>query len=241
MKNYTKTKPKSIKALFNNIAKRYDVTNAAISFNLSKGWNRKIAVQASQNCKQSFTMLDLCSGTGEVAFACLKKSSLPSKAYLLDFSREMLKIAKTKAKQHSMKHHTIEYLEADAQKIPLSNEMIDFSTIAYGIRNIQDPSKCFQEVHRVLKPGGCLAILELTRPNNRILHFFHKMYLKLALPLIGKIFTKNKDAYEYLCESIHTFIAPHEIVKQLNEKGFVQIKCIPLVGGIATLIMAYKK
>ncbi len=241
MSKYTKAQPKSIKALFNNIATRYDFTNSVISFNLAKGWNRKIAKYASQNCRQNFSMLDLCSGTGEVAFECLKKTSQPSKAYLLDFSSEMLKIAKNKADQSNFDLHAIEYIEADAQNIPLPNEMIDFSTIAYGIRNIHDPAQCFHEVYRVLKPGGCLAILELTRPTHPVLRFGHKIYLTLGLPLIGKILTRDKNAYEYLCNSIHSFIAPTEVEQLLKDKKFVDVKSIPLAGGIATIIMAYKK
>jgi len=241
MTNYTKAQPKSIKALFNNIAKRYDFTNSVISFNLSKRWNRKIADYASQKSSESFSMLDLCSGTGEVAFECLKKTSHQSKAYLLDFSSEMLKIAQEKSDQTYLKQHGIEYIEADAQEIPLSNEIIDFSTIAYGIRNIHDPAKCFQEVYRVLKPGGCLAILELTRPNNRLLRFGHKVYLTLGLPLIGKLLTSDKNAYEYLCQSIDNFISPKEIEKLLIDKKFERVKSIPLAGGIATIILAYKK
>lgn len=240
MMSYTKAKPKSIQALFNNIAQRYDVTNTIMSFNLSKSWNRKMANQALKNHSNAFTMLDLCSGTGEIAFECLKKTAKPSTAYLLDFSSEMLKIAKNKANKLPLKSHTLEYIEADAQKIPLAKEIIDFTTIAYGIRNIQDPSKCFKEVHRVLKSGGCLAILELTRPKNRLLNFCHKIYLTLALPIIGKIVTQNKQAYEYLCQSIHAFMSPNEVEKLLHKEGFEKIKHIPLAGGIATITLAYK-
>jgi len=241
MTNYTKAQPKTIKNLFNNIAKRYDFTNSVMSFSLSKRWNRQIAQLAMQNSSDHFSMLDLCSGTGAVAFECLKHTSGSSQAYLLDFSAEMLKIAKAKSQQENFKMHAIEYLEADAQKIPLANALVDFSTIAYGIRNIYDPAKCFQEVYRVLKPGGCLAILELTRPNNRFLRFGHKIYLKFGLPLIGKLLTRDKNAYEYLCQSINSFVAPKEIEQILNEKNFTNIRSIPLAGGIATIILAFKK
>lgn len=241
MAKYTKQQPKSIKAMFDNIANRYDITNLVISLNMYKGWNRKIAKQAAQGQQDAFTMLDLCAGTGEVAFECLKKASANSQAYLLDFSPEMLEIAKKKAANLPIQQHQIEYMEADAQKIPLPAKSIDFATIAYGIRNVQDPSKCFQEVYRVLKPGGRFAILELTRPKNRFLKIGHHLYLRVLMPLLGKIFTRDKQAYQYLCNSIHTFITPHELEALLKKKGFAKTESIPLAGGIATIIMGYKE
>lgn len=240
MPTYQKEKPKSIKAMFNNIAQGYDITNCVISFNMFKGWNRQLAQQATKSCKGAFALLDLCAGTGEVAFQCLKNAPDSSKAYLLDFSSEMLHIAKKKATALPLRQHKIEYLEADAQKIPLPAHSIDCATIAYGIRNVQDPNKCFQEVFRVLKPGGNFAILELTRPYNRFLKFGHEMYMRIVMPLFGKMFTRNKQAYQYLCNSIHAFISPKEIEALLKAKGFAKIKSIPLAGGIATIITAHK-
>lgn len=240
MATYLKEKPKTIKAMFNHIAQRYDFTNRVISFNLNKRWNRQLAQKATKSCKGEFTMVDLCTGTGEVAFECLKKNSHACKAYLLDFSAEMLQIAKHKALKLPLTHHRLEYLEADAQKIPLPAHSMDCATIAYGIRNVQDPAKCFQEVFRVLKPNGNFAILELTRPTNRFLKWGHHCYMRFMLPIFGKLLTDNKQAYQYLCNSIHTFISPKEIELLLKEKGFNKIKSIPLVGGIATIIVAHK-
>lgn len=242
MKNYNKSQPQTIKALFNNIAQCYDLTNLVISFNMHNRWNRTVARYATQQHSSSFTMLDLCAGTGAVAFECLKKASLPCQAYLLDFSPNMLEIAKRKAEKLALsEYHHLEYLEADAQSIPLPAKSIDFSTIAYGIRNIQNPAQCFQEVYRILKPGGCFAILELTRPRNRFLKFGHHIYLSTALPILGKMFAKDKQAYEYLCQSIHTFISPEEMENLLKQKGFNKTKTIPLMGGIATIILGYKE
>jgi demethylmenaquinone methyltransferase/2-methoxy-6-polyprenyl-1,4-benzoquinol methylase len=240
MPAYQKEKPKTIKAMFNDIAQQYDITNRVISFNMYKGWNRQLAKQATKSCKKAFSLLDLCAGTGEVAFECLKKSPHSNKAYLLDFSHEMLNIAKKKAAKLPFKQHQLEYLEADAQKIPLDSHSIDCATIAYGIRNVKDPTKCFQEVYRVLKPGGNFAILELTRPNNRFLKFGHQLYMRIVMPLFGKLLTRNKQAYQYLCNSVHAFISPKEIEEMLKEKGFKKVKSIPLAGGIATIIVANK-
>ncbi len=238
---YNKAEPSSIQTLFNAIARRYDTTNLVISFGLSKSWNRKLCRYALTGAPKNFCMLDLCSGTGEVAFECLKKSAANAKAYLLDFSLQMLKIAEDKAQKLALTKQEIHYIEADAEQIPLANASIDFTTIAYGIRNIRQPVHCFKEVMRVLKPGGKLAILELTRPNNCLLKFGHKVYLSAGLPLIGKLLTSDKQAYEYLCQSIDHFIAPEEVKKLLTQEGFAKIEVISLAGGIATILLAHKK
>lgn len=241
MSGYTKLKPDSIQHMFNNIANRYDITNKVISFNMYNGWNRRLASQTLQPFKDSFALLDLCAGTGEVTFECLKKNSAACQAYLLDFSSEMLQIAKSKAAKLPLNHHQMEYLEADAQKVPLPDQSIDCATIAYGIRNVQDPAKCFEEVFRVLKPGGCFGILELTRPNHRLLKLGHQLYMSVVMPLLGKLLTSDKQAYQYLCQSIHTFISPQELEGLLKQKGFIKTERTPLAGGIATIIMAHKE
>lgn len=240
MTKYSKLKPDSIQNMFNNIANRYDVTNTVISFNMYNGWNRRLASHTSQAFKGSFALLDLCAGTGEVAFECLKKKTTPSQAYLLDFSSEMLEIAKSKAAKLTLDHHKIEYMEADAQKIPLPDQSVDCATIAYGIRNVQDPTKCFEEVFRVLKPGGSFGILELTRPTNPLLKLGHRLYMSIVMPLLGKLLTRDKQAYQYLCQSIHTFISPQELEGLLKQKGFAKTERIPLAGGIATIIIGHK-
>ena len=112
--------------------------------------------------------------------------------------------------------------------------------MAYGIRNVQDPSLCIQEVFRVLKPGGSFGILELTRPRSLILRAGHHLYLHKLLPLLGKLLTDNQQAYQYLCQSIETFIEPQEIEKLLQYNGFIQTERLCLAGGIATIILGTK-
>ena len=112
--------------------------------------------------------------------------------------------------------------------------------MAYGMRNVHEPIKCIQETLRVLKPGGCFGILELTRPQNRLLRFGHNIYLRTFLPLLGKWLTASPEAYQYLCRSIQAFLSPEELEALLKSNGFVQTRCIPLTGGIATIILGFK-
>lgn len=239
MSQYTKQQPETIQAMFNNISAQYDKTNAVMSLNMHKKWNRtlveKIFVQT-----QPKAILDLCCGTGAIAFGYLKKATYPVTAFLLDFSEGMLECAKKLAKKQSLGRHDITYLKADAQQIPLTSSSIDCASIAYGIRNLKEPEKCIQEAFRVLKPGGTFGILELTKPKNTLLKLGHSIYLRCILPIVGKALTSNKEAYTYLCNSINTFVPPEHLEKLLREAGFINITTTPLSGGIATILVGKK-
>lgn len=237
---YRKDSPQSIQSMFNSIAKRYDLTNAVLSLNMHRRWNRQL-VQQVMSSHPSHTLVDLCAGTGDIAFDYLKRTTTPCHAYLIDFSSEMLEHAKLKAAKLSFSNqHQLSFIQADVQQLPLSEQSVDRATMAYGIRNVQQPSRCIQDVLRVLKPGGCFGILELTRPSSQILRFGHQIYLRTFLPLFGKWLTANQDAYDYLRNSIDTFISPEELENLMKEQGFIQTKRCTLMGGIATILTGCK-
>lgn len=228
--------PLLIREMFRKISTTYDRTNNALSFFLHRYWNKCLIA----SLKPSNTLLDLCSGTGEVAYAWLKKQPSSKTAYLLDFCEEMLDRARSKSLPHLLKGHTLHFLPADATLIPLPSSSVGAATIAYGIRNIQDLPRCFQEAYRVLNEGGELSILELTEPKNSFLKLLHRFYLSKVLPRIGGMMSKEKEAYEYLAKSIPSFTKPLEIKEKLLDAGFKQIFITSLTGGIATLIQATK-
>lgn len=236
---YRKDNPTSIQNMFGSIAKKYDRTNAILSLQMHRYWNSQLIHQVT-DAHNPESMLDLCAGTGEIAFSYLKKSKQPKKIYLLDFCEEMLQCARLKGQSDAFSPHKISYIQADAQSIPLDSESVHSATVAYGIRNIQNPKKCIDEVYRVLKPGGAFGILELTQPKNPILKFGHQAYLKGILPLVGRLITSNKQAYEYLCNSINAFVKPDVLEAFLKESGFIQTMKKPLAGGIATIIYGKK-
>jgi demethylmenaquinone methyltransferase / 2-methoxy-6-polyprenyl-1,4-benzoquinol methylase len=239
MTNYHKNDPHSIQKMFGSIAKRYDKANAILSMQLHKRWNSQLINQVTHN-QDAMTLLDLCCGTGDIAFGYLKKSSTPKSAILIDFCPEMLECAKDKAAHLNLNHHQIKYIQADVQKIPLENNLVHMATMAYGIRNVKNPLECFQEVHRILKPEGIFGILELTKPTYPLIRMGHRLYLRLIMPLLGKWITSNREAYQYLCSSIDQFAAPAELEKQLLAAGFKHTTKTPLACGIATIVLAQK-
>lgn len=239
MRPYDKNDPCSIQKMFGTIAKRYDRTNAILSLQMHRYWNRQLIKETLTN-KPPCTYLDLCCGTGEISLKYLQATPVPCEAYLLDFCPEMLFYAQERAEKNHSYPHKITYLQADAQEIPLPNESMDSITMAYGIRNIPNPKKCFHEIHRILKSRGRFGLLELTEPQNGFLKAGHSLYLKSVLPIIGKLVTSNREAYQYLCNSIKNFVKPHELEKMLIDVGFKTATVKPLMGGIATLILVDK-
>ncbi len=235
---YNKNNPSSIQFLFNHIAKKYDLGNQLLSFGLFRLWNKQLIKKISQHSSRT-TFLDLCCGTGDIAITYLKNESCPHKVYLLDFSKEMLVQAEQKAAQFKG-FHQIHFLHEDAQAIPLPDNSVDCITMAYGIRNIQEPKKCLNEVLRVIRPGGYFGILELTRPTSPILRFLHCLYLKTCAPIMGRCIASDKAAYEYLQQSIYTFISPDELRNDLIDTGFCNISKYSLNGGIATILCGQK-
>lgn len=229
---YKKEAPESIQKMFSTIAHNYDATNHKMSFGLHKLWNKKLI----NSVHQANLLLDLCAGTGAIAFSYLEKHP-KTKAILLDFCEEMLSVAKTKGINYENRFETI---KADASSIPLPNDHVDAITMAYGIRNIKEPKKAFGEAMRVLKKEGTFAILELTRPQNFLLKIPHTFYLKKLLPLIGKKMTQQKQAYTYLSNSISEFISPVEVVQMLKDVGFTTVSLTKIHGGIATIFIGKK-
>lgn len=239
---YRKEQPNTIKTMFGSIAPTYDRGNAILSFCCHRYWNAcltKLSVEAVLGSREG-AYLDLCSGTGDIAFRFLKGSQHPQRAYLLDFCPEMLEEARVKAQRLPLAKHRIDYIEGDAQKIPLPDQSVDCVTVAYGIRNVQSPELCFKEVHRVLKPGGRFGILELTRPKNALMAWGHGWYLRNILPLVGKLFLSNGEAYQYLCNSIQNFVSPDLLEETLKGIGFARTGQRPLMGGIATIVIGKK-
>lgn len=236
--DYSKENPSSIQALFASIAPRYDLGNALISFSLHRLWNRSLVHEIESKVRKGGVYLDLCSGTGDIAMALLKQGCTPQKIILVDFCEEMLLRARKKFEKKGAS--PVDYIVSDALKVPLEDKCADAITIAYGIRNVASIDHLFTEVYRLLKPGGVFSILELTRPSVPFVRWAHSLYLQTLIPIIGKIVSKDKAAYEYLASSIQQFYSPGEITYSLNRAGFQRIDFQEKTKGIATLFTCQK-
>lgn len=227
--------PTAIKNFFAHIAPRYDVVNDVLSLFLCRYWNRALLKAAMTHGKVS-SYLDLCAGTGTLAKRLIK-SLHPDRSVLLDFCPEMLAVAQRRLVGVD---GAISYVVADACASGLEAVSVDIITCAYGIRNVADVSGCLREAHRVLRPGGMLAIVELTRPQSRILSFLHGLYLRWVMPWVGGLVTFDFKAYKHLRDSVEAFMPPSALLAELRQNGFREVKAVPLSGGIATLFVAKK-
>jgi len=221
--------PSTLSILFDKIAPVYDKTNALLSLNLHKGWNKRLAAAIQKQLSSNSALLDLCAGTGAITQELLQLSF--EEITLLDISPGMLALA-----QERLKNDKLKFIEGNALQMPFQNNLFDGVTVAYGIRNLPDLKKGFEEVHRVLKPGGIFAILELTRPSGWF-RPFHSLYLKTCVPLLGKLTSGNRGAYDYLARSIDTFLPVEKISQELQDANFKPLQIEPLFQGCATLFV----
>lgn len=199
-------------------------------------WNRCLIKYLEPKASDHY--LDLCAGTGAISKIYLKKINPQSQIILLDFCAEMLDVAKKELAFFSKIPPA--FICADVCQIPLEDESIDRLSMAYGLRNIIDTQTALKESLRVMKPGGKLVILELTRPKNRWLQKLHGLWLKYVVARVASYYSRQGEAYTYLEESIHQFIEPETILNLLQETGFVKTRHISLTGNIASIFIAEK-
>lgn len=220
---------KKIQEMFNNIADKYDFLNGILSFDLDSNW-RKVAIRLS-DIKNGHKVLDLACGTGDM-IAEIYKQHPDAFIYGADFSVNMLHISQKKL-------NNIPYAAADAHNLPFKDCSFDRLTMAFGFRNVTDKARGLTELYRVIKPGGKVCILELTRPENKITSFFYKIYFMYMLPFIGGIFSSRK-AYKYLPDSVYHFPKRKEYKQMIEEAGFKNIYFKTLVFGAVTIVIMEK-
>lgn len=229
--------PSSLSKMFDRISSKYDRLNQLMTFGIVDLWYKKL-VETMRPARPKI-LLDVATGTATFAIKMLQR--LPSIRHItgLDISTEMLEIAKTRVRQEGYERD-ISFVQGEVSHLPFDAETFDAVTCSLGIRNFQDLTAAFTEAYRVLKPCGHFYILELTRPQKRIIHPFYKLYIHKVLPFLGKQFAKDRSAYEYLYKSIESMPHPDELVTLLYRAGFKSVSYRPLTQGIATLFTASK-
>lgn len=229
-------KGKLVEEMFDNIAPTYDTLNHRLSWEIDKRWRKKAIKQLLPYQPQS--ILDIATGTGD--FAIQSAKMLKPKAIIgADISTGMMKIGEKKVKEEGLER-IISFQKEDCLKLSFPSNTFDAVTAAFGIRNFQDLDRGLEEMHRVLKVGGHLCIIELTTPINFPMNHLFKIYSKIVLPLYGRIISKDRSAYDYLNKTIAAFPQGETMMKIFKEAGFSKASFTRLTFGICTMYIAEK-
>ena len=226
-----------VRGIFAGIAGRYDLFNRLSSFGIDRSWRRRTVHLAA--LKPESRVLDLCSGTGDLALA-LARQGQPAEVVATDFTPEMLEIAEAKATRVGFGHTTVSFRLADAQSLPFPDASFDVVTVAFGVRNLPDRTANFREVHRVLKPGGRYVICEFSRPPFFLWRWIYHVYLRVVIPAIGGVLTRDRASFQYLNDSIRLFPRQPALAAELRAAGFPAVSWTNLTGGIVALHVAVK-
>jgi demethylmenaquinone methyltransferase/2-methoxy-6-polyprenyl-1,4-benzoquinol methylase len=223
--------------MFDAIAGRYDLLNHVLSAGIDRRWRTRAIRSLALTGRER--VLDLCTGTGDLAIAAVRAQPAAARVIGVDFSGAMLRVGAGKLRQARLGDR-IAMVQGDATRIPIGEASVDAVTIGFGIRNVEDMAAACAELHRVLKPGGRLAILEFAEPTMPVFGPFYRWYVRRVLPQIGRALSRNDFAYSYLPASIAAFASPDEFVKILRQAGFSAISPIRLMLGSVILYTAQK-
>ena len=228
-------KKEQVATMFNNISKNYDGLNRVISFGIDVSWRKKVVKIVSKNNPQQ--ILDIATGTGDLA---LMMSQLnPAKIVGLDISEGMLEVGKQKISKANLSDK-IEMVVGDSEIMPFDDNTFDAISVSFGVRNFANLDKGLTEIRRVLKPNGTFVILETSNPTKFPFKQGYKFYTSFILPIIGKIFSRDKVAYSYLSESANYFPFGDTFDNILKKNGFINTEYKPVTFGVATIYSATK-
>jgi demethylmenaquinone methyltransferase / 2-methoxy-6-polyprenyl-1,4-benzoquinol methylase len=217
-----------VQQMFSAIAPRYDVANEVLSLGIHRRWRSKAVALSGVRAGQA--VLDCATGTGDLAFALKRAVGPEGRVVGTDFCQEMLAEAPKKAQRLGM---DVKFEVADALALPYGDALFDCSTIAFGIRNVDDPVRCLREMARVVKPGGRVVVLEFGQPGGPFGALF-RFYSRTVMPLMGALLTGQRAAYEYLPRTAAAFAAGEKFLALMDEAGvFASRAAHPLTFGVA--------
>ena len=234
-KNSDLGKKAQVANMFDAISSKYDNLNRVISFGVDVKWRKKMLKMVSMTHPKK--ILDIATGTGDLAILMANTSA--EKIIGLDISAGMLAVGIQKIKTKNL-NKKIEMVLGDSEKIPYDDNFFDAVTVAFGIRNFENLETGLSEILRVLKPNGIFVILETSVPEKFIFRQGYKFYTKYILPIIGKLFSKDKVAYQYLSDSASIFPYGEKLNNILLKVGFIRVKHLPQTFGVATIYSASK-
>jgi len=234
--NLIEKKKAAVELMFDSIAWRYDFLNHFLSFNFDRLWRRR-AIKIISKSYKSPNILDVATGTGDLAIAAMKLN--PSKISGIDISRKMLEIGREKVGKKGFSGK-IDLIPGDSEKIPFDDNHFDVAMVAFGVRNFSDPLKGLSEMRRVIRTGGMIMVLEFSKPSGFPIKPLYNFYFRNILPLFGRLFSKDKDAYRYLPDSVMKFPDNEEFLKLLIHAGCSDTHQVKLTGGVASIYTGIK-
>jgi demethylmenaquinone methyltransferase/2-methoxy-6-polyprenyl-1,4-benzoquinol methylase len=231
----TSREPARIAGMFDAIARRYDTLNRVLSGGLDRRWRRRAVRELRLTGAER--VLDVCTGTADLAIeAATSPRGQAREVVGVDFAREMLRVGLSKVRRGGLEGR-VGLAQGDAMRLPLADASFDAAMVAFGIRNVADTLAGCRELHRVLRPGGRLAILEFGAPHP-VLAVPYRWYSKVVMPKIGGLVSRHRDAYAYLPASIAEFPSGDAFVTLLRQAGFSSVRHVPLALGIVYLYVA---
>jgi demethylmenaquinone methyltransferase/2-methoxy-6-polyprenyl-1,4-benzoquinol methylase len=235
---------RQVREMFTQIAPRYDLLNHLLSMQLDRLWRARVARRLRPILMgPDALVLDLCCGTGDLAFSLSR--SAPARIIGADFSHAMLVRARAKSRSLSGQSNTgrmdpMPFFEADALRLPFADVSFDLITTAFGFRNLANYEAGLREIHRLLKPGGTLAILEFTEPPAGLLGDLYRWYFRNVLPRIGSLLSGDRAAYSYLPASVSRFFRPAELASLITAVGYRSVEYRVWTVGTVALHTAIK-
>ena len=227
-----------IRRMFGHIAPTYDLLNHLLSLNIDRYWRWRTTRIVPPSGPEP--ILDLCTGTGDLALAYDRAAQGKVPIIGADFCHEMLQPAREKTRQ-ARAAGRISFIEADAQRLPLPDGVFQIATVAFGLRNVTDTDRGIAEMVRVTRPGGSVAILEFSQPRGRLFGGLYRFYFRRVLPWIGQLISRSREnAYRYLPESVLEFPDGEVLAQRLRAHGLSDVRWYPLTFGIATLYVGRK-
>jgi len=233
MKTYHKKNEKLVKKVFEDVSDKYDLMNDLMSWGIHRIWKKNFIDWL--NPQENTKLIDVASGTGDIARLFLEKVNDKCEIFCVDENKDMLVLNKKKLKDKE----NLKWFCNKAEKLPFENNYFDYYTISFGIRNVTDINKVLKEAYRVLKPGGRFLCLEFSKVKNETLNKFYKAYSK-SIPKIGKFIVGKSEPYEYLVNSIEKFYSQDEFFYKIQKQKFIKVSYRNLTGGVVAIHSAWK-
>ena len=222
-----------VSKVFEDVFDKYDLMNDLMSLGVHRLWKKEFI--SWLNPQKNTKLVDVASGTGDIAKLFMHETNYKGQAYCVDENTGMLNLSKKKFK----KKYNVKWFCQNAENLPFKNDFFDYYTISFGIRNVNNINKALKEAYRVLKPGGRFLCLEFSKVKNEILNKLYENYSK-SIPLIGKYVVGKSEPYEYLINSIKKFYSQDEFVKMIKKHDFINVSYRSLSGGIVAIHSAWK-